>query len=269
VSDMRVDLVSDVNNPGPLEGIRVIDLTRALAGPFATLILAGLGADVIKVEDPNGGDIARGNAPYVGPGGLTLRPSDPDDLSLALLTRCRGKRSVTLNLKVPEAREVFFDLVRSADVVVENFSSGTADRLGVGYAAAQQANPKIVYCSISGFGSRTDAGVRAMDTIIQALSGVMLSGGAEGDAPFRVGVPMADVLTPVWAVVGILAALQRRQRSDDLASRDRGLGGTRAARPAHPNGSHAATACTFRLVPLQGGMGCDRRSPGPYGQEPV
>jgi CoA:oxalate CoA-transferase len=212
MTDTGVDPAFEVN-PGPLQGIRVIDLTRALAGPFATLILAGLGADVIKVEDPDGGDISRGNAPYVGPSGLTLHPTHPDDLSLALLTRCRGKRSVTLNLKLPDAREVFRDLVRTADVVVENFSSGTADRLGVGYSAARDANPAIVYCSISGFGSRTDPGVRAMDTIIQALSGVMLSGGAEGDPPFRVGVPMADVLTPVWAVVGILAALQRRQRS--------------------------------------------------------
>jgi CoA:oxalate CoA-transferase len=212
MTDTGVDPAFEVN-PGPLQGIRVIDLTRALAGPFATLILAGLGADVIKVEDPDGGDISRGNAPYVGPSGLTLHPTHPDDLSLALLTRCRGKRSVTLNLKLPDAREVFRDLVRTADVVVENFSSGTADRLGVGYSAARDANPARVYCSISGFGSRTDPGVRAMDTIIQALSGVMLSGGAEGDPPFRVGVPMADVLTPVWAVVGILAALQRRQRS--------------------------------------------------------
>jgi CoA:oxalate CoA-transferase len=200
-------------DPGPLEGLRVIDLTRALAGPFATLVLAGLGADIIKIEDPQGGDIARGNAPYVGPDGLSLRPSGPDDLSLALLNRSRGKRSVTLNLKHPGASEVLADLVRDADVVVENFSSGTADRLGVGYGAARAVNPQLIYCSISGFGAHTDPGVRAMDTIIQALSGVMLSGGAEGDPPFRVGVPMADVFTPVWAVIGILAALQRRQRT--------------------------------------------------------
>ncbi len=105
---------------------------------------------------------------------------------------------------------MFRDLVRDADVVVENFSAGTADRLGVGYETARDANPAIVYCSISGFGAHTDRGVPAMDTIIQALSGVMLSGGAEGDPPSRVGVPLADVFTPIWAVTGILAALHRR-----------------------------------------------------------
>lgn len=198
---------------GPLSGIRVIDLTRALAGPFCTLVLAGLGADVIKVEDPAGGDISRGNSPYVGAGGLTLAAGDPDDLSLALLTRCRGKRSVTLDLKSAEAPARFAELVASADVVVENFSAGTADRLGVGYAAARAANPSIVYCSISGFGAGNDPGVRAMDTIIQALSGAMLTSGAPEDPPVRVGMPLADVMTPVWAVVGILAALSRRDRT--------------------------------------------------------
>lgn len=199
----------------PLEGIRVIDLTRALAGPFCTLILGGLGADVIKVEDPKGGDISRGNAPYIGPSGLTLAASGPDDISLAVLTRLRGKRSVTLNLKHPEAREVFADMVRGADVVVENFTSGTADRLGVGYEAARAANPAIVYCAISGFGADGDPGVRAMDTIIQALSGAMLTSGGPDDPPIRVGMPLADVMTPIWGVVGILAALQRRQRTGE------------------------------------------------------
>ncbi len=104
-------------------------------------------------------------------------------MSLASLTRLRGKRSVTLNLKHPDASSVFADLVRNADVVVENFTSGTADRLGVGYAAARAANPAIVYCAISGFGADAEPGVRAMDTIMQALSGAMLtSGGAEDPA---------------------------------------------------------------------------------------
>jgi CoA:oxalate CoA-transferase len=198
---------------GPLSGVRVIDLTRALAGPFCTFVLAGLGADVIKVEDPRGGDISRGNSPYVGPDGLTLASRGPEDLSLALLNRCRGKRSFTLDLKDPEAGGVFAELVASADVVVENFSAGTADRLGVGYASARAANPRIVYCSISGFGAGNEPGVRAMDTIIQAMSGAMLTSGAPEDPPVRVGMPLADVLTPVWAVVGILAALARRDRT--------------------------------------------------------
>jgi len=211
------DVVPDEDRPadvppaeGPLAGLRVIDMTRALAGPFCTLVLAGLGADVIKVEDPDGGDIARGNAPYLGTSGLALTRTDPDAMSLAVLNRNRGKRSITLDLKRPGAVRVFLDLVRHADIVVENFSSGTADRLGVGYAAAREVNPAVIYCSISGFGANASSGVRAMDTIVQALSGVMLTSGAPGEPPVRVGVPMGDVLTPVWAVVGILAALHRR-----------------------------------------------------------
>jgi CoA:oxalate CoA-transferase len=196
----------------PLAGLRVIDLTRALAGPFCTLVLAALGADVIKVEEPGGGDIARGNAPYLGPGGLSMAASDSQDMSLAVLNRCRGKRSITLNLKQPRAAQVFQDLVRWADIVVENYSGGTADRLGIGYETARAVNPEIIYCSISGFGADSQTGARAMDTIIQALSGVMLATGGPADPPVRVGVPLGDVLAPVWAVVGILAALQRRER---------------------------------------------------------
>ena len=207
---MPAEDAAEAQPEGPLAGLRVIDMTRALAGPFCTLVLAALGADVIKVEDPAGGDIARDNAPYLGPGGLSLARTDPDAMSLAVLNRCRGKRSITLDLKRPGATQVFSDLVRHADIVVENFSSGTADRLGVGYAVARAANPAVIYCSISGFGADTSSGVRAMDTIIQALSGVMLTSGAPGEPPVRVGVPMADVLTPVWAVAGILAALHRR-----------------------------------------------------------
>src|ERR1700722_10258061 len=186
------------SDEGPLAGLRVIDMTRALAGPFCTLVLAALGADVIKVEDPAGGDIARGNAPFLGSDGLSLAATGPDAMSLAVLNRCRGKRSITLDLKHPSAPRVFADLARHADIVVENFSSGTADRLGVGYAAARAANPSVIYCSISGFGADASTGVRAMDTIIQALSGVMFASGTPGEPPVRVGVPMADVLTPVW-----------------------------------------------------------------------
>jgi crotonobetainyl-CoA:carnitine CoA-transferase CaiB-like acyl-CoA transferase len=197
----------------PLSGLRVVDLTRALAGPYCTLLLAGLGAEVIKIEDPDGGDVARGNAPYVGPDGLSLTASGPDDFSLALLNRCRGKTSVTLNLKHPDAGAVFADLVRHADIVVENFSAGTAERLGVGYAAARRANPAVIYCSISGFGQDGGSGVRSMDAIVQALSGLMLASGGAEDPPVRVGVPVADVITPLYAVIGILAALARRSRT--------------------------------------------------------
>lgn len=200
----------------PLAGIRVIDLTRALAGPYATLLLAGLGAEVIKVEAPRGGDLARDNSPYVGRDGVTLRRRHPDDVSISHLTRARGKLGVGLDLKHPEAPAIFADLVRSADVVVENFTSGTADRLGVGYEAARAANPRIVYCSLSGFGAGTGSdGAKAMDILVQALSGVMLTSGEDGDPPVRIGVPMADMLAPIFGVIGILSALRQAERTGE------------------------------------------------------
>ncbi len=199
--------------PRPLDGLRVIDLTRALAGPYATLLLAGLGAEIIKVEDPSGGDLARENSPYVGRDGVTVRRQHADDLSISHLTRARGKKGVSLNLKSPEAKTVFADLVRSADVVIENFTSGTADRLGVGYEAARAANPGIIYCALSGFGAGGSDGSKAMDVLVQALSGAMYTSGEEGSPPVRIGIPMADMLAPVFGVIGILSALQHRHRT--------------------------------------------------------
>lgn len=197
----------------PLEGLRVIDLTRALAGPYATLLLAGLGAEVVKVEDPNGGDLARENSPYVGRDGITVERKHDDDVSISHLTRGRGKLGISLNLKLAEAREVFLDLVRSADIVVENFTAGTADRLGVGYAAARAANSRIIYCSLSGFGATAPEGGKAMDIIIQALSGAMYASGGPGEPPVRIGIPIADMLAPVFSVIGILSALEQRHRT--------------------------------------------------------
>lgn len=198
--------------PRPLEGVTVVDLTLALAGPYATLLLAGLGARVIKVENPAGGDRVRNNAPYFGRDGLSMRREHDDDMSLGTMERSRGKQSVTLDLKHPDARRVFADLVRRADVVVENYSRGTADRLGVGYAAAREANPAVVYCSISGFGAEGPPGSgKAMDAIIQALSGTMLTSGEPGDPPVRVGIPIGDLSAPLYAVIGILAALRQAE----------------------------------------------------------
>src|SRR5688572_17433883 len=197
---------------GPLSGLTVLDLTLALAGPFATFLLAGLGARVIKIENPAAPDHCRENAPFIGRNGVSLGRSAPDDVSAAALNRLRGKYAVTLNLKEPGSRDVFADLVRQADVVVENFAPGTLDRLGIGYEFAQACNPRVVYCSISGYGadhSTTGSG-KAMDSIVQALSGLMMTSGAPDDPPVRVGVPFADLSAPVFAVVGILAALRER-----------------------------------------------------------
>jgi CoA:oxalate CoA-transferase len=196
----------------PLEGITVLDLTTALAGPFATLLLAGLGARVIKIENPASGDSSRTNPPYLGSEGGTLARRHEDDISVSVLNRLRNKLGVTLNLKHPEGRVVYEDLVKTADVIVENFSRGALDRQGVGYNFAQQANPRIVYCSITGFGSTGETGSgKALDAIIQALSGIMLTSGGPQDPPVRIGVPFADLTAPLFGVIGVLAALRQAQ----------------------------------------------------------
>ncbi len=201
-----------MTNPRPLEGLTVIDLTRALAGPYATLLLAGLGAKVIKVEEPGGGDLARENSPYVGRDGITVERRHADDVSISHLTRSRGKLCIALDLKKPEGREVLFDLVKQSDIVVENFSAGTADRLGIGYAPCRAINPAVIYASLSGFGADVRDG-KAMDVIVQALSGAMFASGEAGAPPVRFGIPIADMLAPVFTVIGILSALEQRHRT--------------------------------------------------------
>ncbi|HEY1302980.1 MAG TPA: CoA transferase [Vicinamibacterales bacterium] len=198
----------------PLAGLTVLDLTWALAGPFATFLLAGLGARVIKIENPDSPDPCRENPPYLGRDGVSIGRTRADDVSVSALNRLRGKYGITLNLKQAGARDVFADLLRQADIVVENFSAGTLNRLGVGYSFARSVNPRVIYCSISGFGAHaTNSGAKAMDSIIQALSGLMMTSGDPGDPPVRVGVPVADLLTPVFGVVGILSALRQRESS--------------------------------------------------------
>jgi crotonobetainyl-CoA:carnitine CoA-transferase CaiB-like acyl-CoA transferase len=199
---------------GPLEGVTVLDLTRALSGPYATLLLAGLGARVIKIEEPGFGDVARGNVPYLGRDGVSRLPAHDDDVSVPFLDRNRGKLGVTLNLKHPDAIGVFDDLVARADVVVENFSPGVADRLGVGYAHAAEMNPSIVYASISGFGSAATADDgKAYDLVTQALSGITLTAGTPDDGPARVGLPVGDLIAPLYSVMGVLAALLRARET--------------------------------------------------------
>ena len=198
----------------PLKDITVLDLTVALAGPVATLLLGGLGARVIKIENTVDGDPCRNNPPYIGADGVSLSRKRPDDISLSAVNRLRNKLGVTLNLKHEMAREVFADLVRKADMLVQNFSPGVLDRLGIGYEAVRKINPRIVYCSISGFGSGfgSDAGAgptKALDTAIQALSGIMNVSGEEGEPPVRMGLPIADLSVALFAVIGVLAALHQ------------------------------------------------------------
>jgi crotonobetainyl-CoA:carnitine CoA-transferase CaiB-like acyl-CoA transferase len=200
----------------PLAGRTVIDLTTALAGPYATLLLAGLGATVIKVENPAGGDVSRNNAPYLGEGGLSLTRTGDADMSVSMLARGRGKLSVTLNLKDPRSRAVFTDLVRDADMLVENYSPGVTQRLGIDYAAVREINPRIVYASISGFGAQGGPGSgKAMDSIIQALSGVMMTAGEPDEGPVRFGLPIGDLLAPLFAVIGGVSALLQAEHTGE------------------------------------------------------
>jgi CoA:oxalate CoA-transferase len=206
--------VSDAVFPKPLEDITVLDMTVALAGPFATLLLAGLGARIIKVENPVGGDTCRENAPYLGAEGASLIRRSPDDVSVSAINRLRNKLGITLNLKHPEARAVFADLVTKSDVLVENYSRGTLDRLGVGYRWLREVNPRLVYCSITGYGSEEESSpAKAMDTIIQAQCGMMYTSGEPQDPPVRVGIPMADLCAPMFGVIGVLAAIHQAQRT--------------------------------------------------------
>ncbi len=203
---------------GPLAGRTVLDLTSALAGPFATLMLASLGARVIKIENPmRGGDTSRSNSPYMTATGLSMQRNDAADMSVSMLVRGRNKESITLNLKSDAGRRVFLDLVANADIVVENFSAGVTRRLGIDYEAVRDVNPRIVYTSISGFGAQglPSGDGKAMDTIIQALSGVMMTAGHPDDPPIRFGLPIADLTPPLFATIGTLAALIDRDRTGE------------------------------------------------------
>lgn len=200
----------------PLEGIRVLDLTVALAGPYGSLLLGGLGAEVIRVESPGGGDIARSNPPYVGKEGVHFGVRRDDEVSLTILNRARNKKSITLDLKSEQGRALFMELVKECDVVIENASEGATARLGVDYESVRRANPKIVYASIKAFGEPSPyPNLKGMDIIVQALSGIMdVTGFADGP-PTRSGLPMADLIAPLYAVNGILAALIHRGRTGE------------------------------------------------------
>jgi crotonobetainyl-CoA:carnitine CoA-transferase CaiB-like acyl-CoA transferase len=169
---------------------------------------------VIKVENPANPDSCRTNAPYLGAEGPKLARESADDISVSALNRLRNKLGVTLNLKHPDAHAVFADLIMQSDIVVENSSRGTMERLGFGYGFAKQVNPRVIYCSITGFGSTPDASpAKAMDSIVQALSGTMMTSGGPGDPPIRVGLPIGDLTAPLFGVIGILAALHQAQHT--------------------------------------------------------
>jgi CoA:oxalate CoA-transferase len=189
-----------------LEGIRVLDMTNVLSGPFATLHLALLGADVIKIENPDGGDLARklGNVPKY----------NQQLLGTSFLAQNANKKSLTLNLKADEGKEIFVKLAKTADILVENFRPGVMTRLGFSYDELCKINPGIIYCAISGFGQTgPDAFKPAYDQIIQGLSGVMAVNGDETLNPLRSGFPVCDTVGGMNAAFAIMAALYYREHT--------------------------------------------------------
>ena len=193
---------------GALTGVRVLDLTNVLSGPFCTLHLALLGADVVKIENPKAGDLARvlGNVPKL----------NKMLMGTSFLAQNANKKSVTLNLKAPEGKEVFKKLVAKADVVVENFRPDVMTRLGLGYPVLAGINPRLVYCGISGFGQTgPDADKPAYDQIIQGLSGEMDVNGDERLHPLRAGFPVCDTVGGLNAAFAILAALYHREKTGE------------------------------------------------------
>ncbi|NML97095.1 CoA transferase [Paraburkholderia sp. RP-4-7] len=203
-------------NSRPLEGIRVLDLTVALAGPYASMVLGGMGAEVIRVEAPGGGDIARTNPPFVGKDGINFGAKADDEVSLTILNRARNKKSITLDLKSERGREIFMKLAEQCDVLIENVSEGATARLGIDYDQVQRRNPKIIYASIKALGEPSAyPGLKGMDIIVQALSGVMEVTGFADGPPTRCGLPIADLVAPLYALNGVLAALIQRGRTGE------------------------------------------------------
>jgi len=187
---------------GPLKGIRVLDLTWSIAGPYAGLLLADLGAEVIKVEIPGAGDVTRFVQPFQG------------EVPAYFLNTNRGKEAITLNLKAEEGRKVFLGLIEKADVLIESFRPGTMAKLGLDYATLAGQNPRLIYGAISGFGQTGPyAGRPAYDIVAQAMGGTMSVTGEEGGEPVKVGAFIGDLAASLYLVIGILASLKERDQS--------------------------------------------------------
>ena len=198
----------------PLKDVRVLSVTVYLAGPFLSMTLARFGAEVIKIEAPGTGDPIRRSAPFAGPEGVHPTRQTEQDLSTKFLKRSEGVKSVTLNLKDPVGKQMFLDMAKGPEVVIENLAPGSMKRLGLGYDDVAAVNPAIVYCSISGYGqSGPYAANSAHDHQIQAMSGMMDVNGAADGPPTRVGVFVGDLVTPLYSAFSILAALRHREQT--------------------------------------------------------
>ena len=181
----------------PLEGIRVLDMTRILSGPYCSMMLGDLGAEIIKLEPWPGGDDSRGNPPFV------------KDESMYYVSLNRGKRSIVVNLKEEAGKEVFRKLVQEVDILIENFRPGAMTKLGLNYDKIKHLNPKLIYCAISGFGQTGPYKDRAAyDSVIQAMGGIMSVTGQAGGQPTRVGTSIGDITAGLFAVIGIQGALR-------------------------------------------------------------
>jgi CoA:oxalate CoA-transferase len=186
----------------PLSDIRVLDLTRVLAGPFCTMVLSDLGAEIIKIEIPGTGDDSRAFGPFIG------------SRSLYFLSINRGKKSISLNLKHPKGKEILLDLAKKADVIVENYRPGTMEKLGLGYEDLKAINPRIIYAAASGFGHTGPYSQRpAYDILAQAMGGIMSITGWQGSAPTRVGMSLGDITAALFTAIGVNAALYHREKT--------------------------------------------------------
>ena len=198
---------------GPLEGIRVIDLTRILAGPFSTMLMADMGADIIKVEQPGAGDPARGNGPFLSPDGAE---SSEQQFSTYFMSINRGKRSIAIDLSKPKGKEVLLKLAETADVLIENFRPGTMQKLGLDYEVVKARNPRIVMCSVSGFGQSGPYAHRpALDVIVQGMGGMLSITGEPGRGPVRPGASIGDITSALFATIAIQSALLERHNSGE------------------------------------------------------
>ena len=190
--------------PMPLEGVRVLDVSQVMAGPFASMLLGDMGADVIKIEPTDGGDQTRRAM------GFKLKGND----SLGFFNLNRNKRSFALNLKSKRAREVFYELVKTSDILLENYRPGVTKRLGIDYETLKAINPRLIYASISGFGQTGPWSQRpGFDLIAQAMAGTMSITGHEGGPPTKSGVPVSDIGCALFVVYGILSSLIGREKT--------------------------------------------------------
>ena len=187
---------------GPLEGLRVLDLTRILSGPFTTMMFSDLGAEVIKIERPEGGDLSRGTAPFI------------ENESYYFISVNRGKKSATLDLSKPEGAKIIKDLILECDVIIENFIPGTMEKFGLDYKILSKLNPRLIYCAISGFGQTGPYAAKpALDIIVQAMGGMMSITGELGGGPVRPGSSLGDIIAGLFSASGVLSALYEREIS--------------------------------------------------------